>query len=86
MELDDNEASYILTSYIKWSEVKIAGHNHEHFGNAYSTWLWTRRKPPKHRENMQTAHTGHTQDSNPQPRKYEANVLITKSPCLTFKK
>ncbi|KAK3563381.1 hypothetical protein QTP86_023323 [Hemibagrus guttatus] len=56
--------------------------------NAYHACLWTgggnwstRRKPPRHGENMQTPHTRRRRESNPQPWRCEANVLTTKPPC-----
>ncbi|KAK3573328.1 hypothetical protein QTP86_022710, partial [Hemibagrus guttatus] len=41
----------------------------------------TRRKPPRHGENMQTPHPRRRRESNPQPWRCEANVLTTKPPC-----
>ncbi|KAK3507739.1 hypothetical protein QTP70_034844 [Hemibagrus guttatus] len=38
----------------------------------------TRKKPPRHRDNMQTPHTRRRRESNPQPWRCEAKVLTTK--------
>ncbi|KAK3537821.1 hypothetical protein QTP70_019233 [Hemibagrus guttatus] len=55
----------------------------------YHACLWTgggnqstQRKPLRHRENMQTPHTRRRRESNPQPWRYEANVLTTKPPKI----